>query len=174
MVQLYSESKFCFVPLGNSFASKRLYSVLLSLCVPILVSDCIPLTFPEEVRWHSFSLVINESDILSNAKQSLEEAIQPVLTTPGRLHAMQMNMVKARRHVTYEWVEANGEEQPNQQLYENILRHVEDQHNKVNFGNAKNCPILTGVLLNCTERIGLEFLRARSCVKDVMLHTGST
>ena len=92
----YAVSKFCLVPMGNTFARKALYSIILSICVPIIVSDALPLPFDKIIKWNKFIVWIRVVDFLQNGINLLNTAMQQILTEPGRLLEMQNHMRKIR------------------------------------------------------------------------------
>ena len=59
------QSVFCPCPLGDVYSTKRLFTVIQALCIPIIVSDRLRLPFERRLNWTSFSLKVPERDILS-------------------------------------------------------------------------------------------------------------
>ncbi|OIW19861.1 hypothetical protein TanjilG_27227 [Lupinus angustifolius] len=59
-------SKFCLHPAGDTPSSCRLFDVIVSHCVPVIVSDQIELPFEEDIDYSQFSLFF-----------SFKEALQP-------------------------------------------------------------------------------------------------
>merc|ERR1712048_217509 len=75
---------FCFAPKGLGYWSNRLYEVLFSGCIPVILSDGIGLPFDDLLDWSSFSikwpmeeagphLVDHLEDLLANRRALVNE-----------------------------------------------------------------------------------------------------
>ncbi|KAF5939926.1 hypothetical protein HYC85_021093 [Camellia sinensis] len=49
-------SKFCLNPAGDTPSSCRLFDVIVSHCVPVIVSDKIELPYEDEINYKEFSV----------------------------------------------------------------------------------------------------------------------
>ena len=58
-------STFCPAPCGDVYTSKRLFTAILSLCIPIIISDRIQLPYTGALRWESFSLRLDEDQVIN-------------------------------------------------------------------------------------------------------------
>eukprot|EP00958_Prasinococcus_capsulatus_P018421 scaffold2149_cov406-Prasinococcus_capsulatus_cf.AAC.3 len=65
------QSIFCPVAPGDSNSSKRLFSAIASLCIPVIICDRLDLPFQLSVDWASFSVRIPEADFLANPQRLL-------------------------------------------------------------------------------------------------------
>nr|DAD39351.1 TPA_asm: hypothetical protein HUJ06_013674 [Nelumbo nucifera] len=57
-------SEFCLHPAGDTPTSCRLFDAVLSLCIPVIVSDNIELPFEGMVDYSDFSVFVSVSDVL--------------------------------------------------------------------------------------------------------------
>lgn len=104
----YRRTQFCIVPMGDVYSSKRLYSIVLSLCVPIIVSDRLPLPFaaaslPQDARvdWAAFALRVSEATVMRDAVAALGAAMRGVTCVAGRLAAMRRALSLARHKLLF-------------------------------------------------------------------------
>ena len=68
-------SVFCPSPVGDTWTSKRLFTVILALCIPIIVSDHVQLPYERVgLNWSAFSLQVPERDIHSKRVDIVEYA----------------------------------------------------------------------------------------------------
>ena len=68
-------SVFCPSPVGDTWTSKRLFTVILALCIPIIVSDHVQLPYERVgLNWSAFSLQVPEKDIHSKRVDIVEYA----------------------------------------------------------------------------------------------------
>ena len=136
MAQLYSRAQFCVCPAGDSFQTKRLYSAVFSLCIPILVSDYFPLPFDDDVKWGSFMLRLSAPKVIADAAAALTAAIDSVRSVPGKLQRMQHAMARAVPHLLFtKTVTSNALDAAGlRMLYKLIARsEVRDQSLTANF-----------------------------------------
>lgn len=54
-------SKFCLHPAGDTPSACRLFDALVSLCVPVIVSDYIELPFEDVIDYNNISLFVETS-----------------------------------------------------------------------------------------------------------------
>ena len=128
------------VPMGDVYSSKRLYSTIMALCLPIIASDRLPLPFASEVPWADFALRISEEALLCDAAAAIGAAIKKVDATPGRLDAMQRALVRERgRFLFTDATEAPGAaeraapgtppDETEREMHAMLIRQIEAQRN---------------------------------------------
>merc|ERR1712087_593732 len=61
--QSLQESVFCPHAVGDVYTSPRLYTSILSLCIPIIISDYIQLPFSGTVAWGKIVLRVPEANV---------------------------------------------------------------------------------------------------------------
>ena len=100
-VHLLRQSLFCPCPPGDSFTAKRLFTAVLSLCVPILVyPERHPLPFRGDVDWEAFTLRVPQGPQgLLSGKVDLVALARGV--PPTRLREMQLAMWKHREKLAF-------------------------------------------------------------------------
>ena len=139
VLESYRKAKFCMVPMGDVYSSKRLYSTIMALCLPIIASDRLPLPFASEVPWADFTLRISEEALLCDAAAAIGAAIKKVDATPGRLDAMQRALVRERgRFLFTDATEAPGAaeraapappDETEREMHAMLIRQIEAQRN---------------------------------------------
>ena len=98
LVRLMRGARFCPVPRGDTAGSKRLFSAILSECVPVVVSDHQPYPFDDEVRYDSFVFGIHEAEVVDGG---VDVYARLANVSAARLAQMQGAMRAARQEVTY-------------------------------------------------------------------------
>eukprot|EP00746_Dinoflagellata_sp_MGD_P151369 gnl/MRDRNA2_/MRDRNA2_82997_c0_seq1.p1 gnl/MRDRNA2_/MRDRNA2_82997_c0~~gnl/MRDRNA2_/MRDRNA2_82997_c0_seq1.p1 ORF type:complete len:469 (+),score=57.61 gnl/MRDRNA2_/MRDRNA2_82997_c0_seq1:91-1497(+) len=63
---IYAQSVFCPVPCGDSPDSKRLFSVIMAKCIPVIMSDFIQFPYPHVLDWNEFTVTIKEDHVLND------------------------------------------------------------------------------------------------------------
>ena len=89
---------FCPCPLGDSYTTKRLFTAVLSMCIPIIISDRIQLPFPDAIPWTDMVLQVPEDDIRLG-KVDIVKFAQEV--PPARVLRLQHALWSARPKVEY-------------------------------------------------------------------------
>lgn len=101
MPHVLKSSSFCPVPRGDSAATRRFYSAIFALCVPVLISDHFPFPFHDMVNYDDFVVRLNERDVVSGKHQHLAAALTANFSA-GKLLAMQQAMFQARDHFSFD------------------------------------------------------------------------
>ncbi|CAF1634089.1 unnamed protein product, partial [Didymodactylos carnosus] len=106
----YLQSTFCFILLGDSASSKRLFDVIAANCIPVIISDQWELPFTSNLPWQQFSIRFSESMLEHN-----KSYIHRLLTTmpETQIFNMQLNLYKVRTHFLYSLENENFVSQPN-------------------------------------------------------------
>ena len=92
-------SVFCPCPLGDTYTSKRLFTVVQALCLPIIVSDGIQLPYDSiGLPWRNFSLQVPERAVLNGTVDIVQFARS---VPPARVRQMQAAMWAARPLLTF-------------------------------------------------------------------------
>mmetsp|Transcript_3025 Transcript_3025/g.6737 ORF Transcript_3025/g.6737 Transcript_3025/m.6737 type:complete len:465 (+) Transcript_3025:35-1429(+) len=91
---MMKKSKFCMVPRGDSAATKRFFSSIAAGCIPVIVSDHLPLPFSTVIDYSMLSIRIPEARMMSE-KFSLAAHLREL----GRdtVKSMQSELECARR-----------------------------------------------------------------------------
>ena len=92
---LYLGSRYCVVPPGDNPSSRRLQTVMISGCVPVVCSDYFALPFPLQISW--------DASVLRVPEASCDRFIQRQLPRLGRgtWESMHRNVVRAHRRLTF-------------------------------------------------------------------------
>lgn len=75
------------------YTSKRLFTAVLSLCIPIIISDRIQLPFTHELRWERFTLRLPEKAVI-NGSVNVVQFAQSI--PPSTVHELQCELWAAR------------------------------------------------------------------------------
>lgn len=70
---LLQTTKFCFMARGDSTSSSRLFDVINSACVPVIVSDWIFLPFQNLIDYSKFVIFARESDVISSPQSFIKQ-----------------------------------------------------------------------------------------------------
>ncbi|CAN8265129.1 unnamed protein product [Cochlearia groenlandica] len=84
-------SKFCFCPSGYEVASPRIIEAIYSECIPVILSVNFVLPFSDVLRWDSFSLQVEASEI-----PRLKEILMSI--SDERYESLKRNLRYVRRH----------------------------------------------------------------------------
>lgn len=106
---MYLKSIFCFVAPGDTPSSKRLYDIIASNCLPVIISDAWELPFAH-LPWDTFSLRFMKDDLINNSSM-----IRSALTSmpPKQILSMQINLYNNRHHFLYPLTTEKYVSQPN-------------------------------------------------------------
>lgn len=99
MASLLRRARFCPVPRGDSAATKRFYCAIFALCVPVVVSDHLPLPFADVVNYSSFILRFSEADAVAGKLDHLALELRRI--PEQRLVAMRAAMRRARDDLAF-------------------------------------------------------------------------
>lgn len=90
----FQDSKFCLVVRGLVTSTVRFSEVFLYSCIPVIISDGYVPPFSSTVNWRSFSIFVQEDDLVRLPKilGSIDE---------GEWSMMQKNLMKVRNHFLY-------------------------------------------------------------------------
>ncbi|KAL7128496.1 hypothetical protein ABFS83_13G000100 [Erythranthe nasuta] len=95
-------SKFCLHPAGDTPSACRLFDAIVSLCVPVIVSDYIELPFEDVIDYRKIAIFLDTYTAVKPG--SLVKLLRKV--TPERILEFQKELKKVKRYFEYE--EANG------------------------------------------------------------------
>ncbi|KAF3322512.1 putative arabinosyltransferase ARAD1 [Carex littledalei] len=91
-------SQFCLHPAGDTPTSCRLFDAVASLCIPVIVSDNIPLPFEGIIDYSQFSLFISESQALQ--KNYLVTYLRSI--SEKRKERLRANMARVQSHFEFD------------------------------------------------------------------------
>ncbi|XP_021901674.1 probable arabinosyltransferase ARAD1 [Carica papaya] len=95
-------SKFCLNPAGDTPSACRLFDSIVSLCVPVIVSDSIELPFEDVIDYRKFSIFVHTDAALEPG--CLVKMLRKV--SPKRIIEYQKQMTEVRRY--YDYTNPNG------------------------------------------------------------------
>ena len=99
---LYASSKFCFCPQGDNWQSKRLYTMILAGCVPIVCSDQFVLPLGSVVHWPTTAIRVPQAECSKWAAQNLNGTG----TFPRHLWwSYHENVLRARARLTFDFAQ---------------------------------------------------------------------
>jgi len=91
---------FCPHAPGDVYTSPRLYTAIMALCIPIIVSDRVQLPFTDAVDWSSFTLRLPERNLTRpGGEADLVQLARSV--PPSRVATMQRALWQAKRLLTF-------------------------------------------------------------------------
>lgn len=91
-------SQFCLHPAGDTPTSCRLFDAIASLCIPVIVSDNIPLPFEGIIDYSQFALFISESQALQ--KNYLVTYLRSI--SVKRKERLRANMARVQSHFEFD------------------------------------------------------------------------
>lgn len=91
-------SKFCLNPAGDTPSACRLFDAIVSLCVPVIVSDDIELPFEDIIDYSKIAIFVTSSDAVQPGY--LASMLRSV--SSERLLQYQRELVKVKRYFEYE------------------------------------------------------------------------
>lgn len=91
-------SKFCLHPAGDTPSACRLFDAIVSLCVPVIVSDDIELPFEDIIDYSKIAIFVTSSDAVQPGY--LASMLRSV--SLERLLQYQIELVKVKRYFEYE------------------------------------------------------------------------
>ncbi len=97
LIFMYLKSKFCFVLPGDTHSSKRLFDIIASNCIPVIISEQWELPFAD-LPWNTFSLRFSNADLIQN-KSIIRSAL--TLMPSKQILSMQINLYNNRHHFLY-------------------------------------------------------------------------
>ncbi|KAH7281969.1 hypothetical protein KP509_35G005700 [Ceratopteris richardii] len=90
-------SKFCLHPAGDTPSACRLFDAIVSICVPVVVSDDIELPFEDELDYTKFSIFVPTKDAIQPGY--LASMLQQI--SNARLQQYQEELRKIRNYFEY-------------------------------------------------------------------------
>lgn len=145
-------SVFCPCPLGDTYTTKRLFTAVQSLCIPILVSDGIQLPYAKKgVAWQNFTMRVTESEILQH---KVDIAGLAQVANKVRIRWMQQQMWQARHLLSFTARSAGGPPDATTMMLDE-LQQTRTYERVVLLERLSHEPCMHGV------NFGLEHLRRR-------------
>ncbi|XP_010540665.1 PREDICTED: probable arabinosyltransferase ARAD1 [Tarenaya hassleriana] len=95
-------SKFCLNPAGDTPSACRLFDSIVSLCIPVIVSDDIELPFEDVIDYRKFSIFVESNAALQPG--SLVQMLRKVETEKILEYQREMKFVKRY----YDYTDGNG------------------------------------------------------------------
>jgi hypothetical protein len=91
------EAQYCLHLRGDTSTSRRIYDALAAGCVPVIVSDDSHLPFKSQIDWDSFTVSINEDELIEHKGR----VPQALLENPGLLRQKQAALRQAQEDLLY-------------------------------------------------------------------------
>ncbi|KAF7842569.1 putative arabinosyltransferase ARAD1 [Senna tora] len=91
-------SKFCLHPAGDTPSACRLFDAIVSLCVPVIVSDIIELPFEDTIDYRKIAIFVETSTAVKPGY--LVSALRAI--TPERILEYQKELKKVKRYFRYD------------------------------------------------------------------------
>ncbi|KAI4298141.1 hypothetical protein L6164_031735 [Bauhinia variegata] len=91
-------SKFCLHPAGDTPSACRLFDAILSLCIPVIVSDDIELPFEDTIDFRKIAIFVETSAAVKRG--NLVSMLRAV--TPDRILEYQKELKEVKRYFEYE------------------------------------------------------------------------
>lgn len=105
----YLQSVFCWIVPGDAFFTNRLYDVVASGCIPVIVNDGWYLPYSRVVDWTAISIRFRESDLADKP----EEVMRYLRSlSDEQVLAMQANLFRARPRMMYSLREYRFQSRP--------------------------------------------------------------
>jgi len=98
MITTLWDSLFCLLPRGDSAATKRFFAAVIAGCIPVVISDLIPLPFSRRIRYESIMVRITEARMMLKAF-SLVNYLRRM--PEQRIQSMRREMVRVRHSLWY-------------------------------------------------------------------------
>lgn len=96
-------SKFCLNPAGDTPSACRLFDSIVSLCVPVIVSDSIELPFEDVIDYRKFSIFVHTDAALEPG--CLVKMLRKV--SPKRIIEYQKQMTEVSKIFSYFYFQLN-------------------------------------------------------------------
>lgn len=138
-VDTLRDALFCPHAAGDVYTSPRLYTAILALCIPVIISDRVQLPFTATLDWDSFSLRFNESTVVAAGGSSALIALLRAVP-PARVAEMQRQLWLVRRTVAFTESPAPGGNDAMGMLTDELSRAVSCER-----------PVLVQLLANATH-----------------------
>ncbi|GFP84183.1 probable arabinosyltransferase arad1 [Phtheirospermum japonicum] len=91
-------SKFCLHPAGDTPSACRLFDAIVSLCIPVIVSDHIELPFEDAIDYRKIAIFVDSSTAVTPG--NLVKLLRRV--SPGKILEFQKELKKVKRYFEYE------------------------------------------------------------------------
>ncbi|XP_061355549.1 probable arabinosyltransferase ARAD1 [Gastrolobium bilobum] len=128
-------SKFCLHPAGDTPSACRLFDAIVSLCIPVIVSDNIELPFEDTIDYRKIALFVETSaSIKPGYLVSILRAV-----TPDRILEYQKELKEVKRYFEYEATEGTVNEIWRQVSKKLPLIKVMINREKRLFGKEADC-----------------------------------
>ncbi|PIN24793.1 Acetylglucosaminyltransferase EXT1/exostosin 1 [Handroanthus impetiginosus] len=91
-------SRFCLHPAGDTPSACRLFDAIVSLCVPVIVSDYIELPFEDVIDYRKIAIFVDSNTAVKPG--NLVKMLRRV--SPGKILEFQKELKKVKRYFEYE------------------------------------------------------------------------
>ena len=116
-------SKFCFIPRGDTLSSRRLFDAIVSGCVPVLTRMQIDdgmVPFANEIDYNDFCILVHEQTFLH--KNRLSKLVSDLIELPEPDYLkIRGNINLAIRHLNYGTIDS-----PNVQVFNTFMKVISD------------------------------------------------
>jgi len=112
------ESQYCLHLRGDTSTSRRIYDALAAGCVPVIISDDSHLPFKSQIDWDSFTVSINEDELIEHKSR----VPQALIENPAVLRQKQEALRKAQEDLLYGM--GSPFDPPNPRFKSNVASHL--------------------------------------------------
>jgi hypothetical protein len=84
---------------GDSFSSRRLFSLIFAGTIPVIVCDRLMLPYEEFLDYSSFVVFVSESSLLSRPADNLFDLLEAI--PKSEVRRLQQNGKRVRRHFSF-------------------------------------------------------------------------
>ena len=113
------EAQYCLHLRGDTSTSRRIYDALAAGCVPVIISDDSHLPFKSQIDWDSFTVSINEDELIEH-KSRVPMAL---IENPALLRQKQEALRKAQEDLLYGYG-SPFEQHLNRHFQSNVASHI--------------------------------------------------
>ena len=115
------EAQYCLHLRGDTSTSRRIYDALAAGCVPVIISDDSHLPFKSQIDWDSFTVSINEDELIEHKSR----VPQALIENPALLRQKQAALRQAQEDLLYGY--GSPFDPPSPRFKSNVASHLLQQ-----------------------------------------------